>query len=150
MPAPSVTATAVDSGGSFTAGTYFYRVTAVDKDGQESLPSREVSVTVAANGKVNLTISNVGAASYKIYRGNGSFLQNSVRSTTNTNFEDTASAGTPATTPTVGKAMTRLLTDNMVSAAKTAASIQALLSSIANQGNTFIDTTLDDGETIPQ
>lgn len=55
------------AGGTLTAGTKWYRVTAV-VGGVETFPSLEDSITIAANRKVQIQCSNVvGATSYKIY-----------------------------------------------------------------------------------
>jgi len=70
LGAPQNLTAAAGSGGSLAAGTYFYRVTALDGAGGETLTSNEVSATVGASGKVTLTWNFVpNAQSYNVYRG---------------------------------------------------------------------------------
>jgi hypothetical protein len=55
---PTITIGTVATGGTLTAGTYFYKVTVLDYQG-ESLPSNEVSVTITAGQQPQLTIPAV-------------------------------------------------------------------------------------------
>lgn len=72
-------AAAVGSGGTFAAGTYFWVVTAVDSNGNESLPSAEFSQTLVLNGSATLTWAAVpGASSYRVYRGASAGAENVV------------------------------------------------------------------------
>ena len=58
------------SGGTLAAGTYYYKVTALDGADGETTASNEISATVSASGKVTLTWNFVpNAQSYNIYRG---------------------------------------------------------------------------------
>lgn len=58
------------AGGTLGAGTYYYKVTALDGAGGETPASSEVSITVSANHLVNLTWTPVtNAVSYNVYRG---------------------------------------------------------------------------------
>jgi hypothetical protein len=71
LSAPSTLA-AVDggAGGTLAAGTYFYKVTALDGAGGETTASNEASVAVAVNHKINLTWTAVtNATGYNVYRG---------------------------------------------------------------------------------
>lgn len=62
-------AAAADATSLFNAGTYFYKVSAVNTNG-ETLPSAADSQVVAVGEKVNITINQVaGATSYNVYRG---------------------------------------------------------------------------------
>jgi len=69
LPPPSgVTATAVASGGTFTAGTYYWKVTATDGQG-ETTGSAEVSRPVVAGGYATIAWAAVpGATGYRVYR----------------------------------------------------------------------------------
>lgn len=88
-------AAAVGSGGTFAAGTYFWKVTAVDGKGNESLASAEFSQTLVLNGSANLSWNAVpGAASYRVYRGSATGAENVVYANILTNaFTDTNGAG---------------------------------------------------------
>ncbi|HEX4774984.1 MAG TPA: hypothetical protein VH234_05715 [Candidatus Saccharimonadales bacterium] len=97
MSAPTGAAVgAATAGGSLTAGTYFYKISAIDGSGGETLPSTEVSGTTSG-GNLTLPISwNAvqGVISYRIYRGTSSGAEN-VFYTSNTNsFSDTGAAST--------------------------------------------------------
>ncbi len=71
-PPQNLTA-AAGSGGSLAAGTYFYKVTALDGANGETNVSNEVSAVVGASGKVTLTWNFVpNAQSYNVYRGTSS------------------------------------------------------------------------------
>jgi hypothetical protein len=58
------------AGGTLAAGTYFYKVTALDGAGGETTASTEASVTIAVNHLVNLTWTSVPLAvgGYNVYR----------------------------------------------------------------------------------
>lgn len=95
------TPTTAGSGGTFTAGTYFYKITAINSTG-ESLPSNEVSHSVVLNGTLTPTWAAVtGATGYKVYRGTSAGAENKLVTTTGavTTFTDTGTAGTTATVP---------------------------------------------------
>jgi lysophospholipase L1-like esterase len=67
-PSIAVQSTA-GSGGTFAAGTYYYKATATTASG-ESTGSDEVSATVALNGTVTIASSGqAGATGLKLYRG---------------------------------------------------------------------------------
>jgi len=67
---PTLTLGAIaTSGGTFAAGTYFWKVTAFNIHGQ-TLGSNEITATVPANGTVSLTWTAApGAQYYYVYRG---------------------------------------------------------------------------------
>lgn len=69
LPIPTgFTATAVGSGGTFAAATYYWKIAATDVLG-ETVPSTEASATIALNGSANLAWTAVsGATGYRIYR----------------------------------------------------------------------------------
>jgi hypothetical protein len=86
----SVVATGSATGGILPATTYYYVVTSVDTQG-ETLASTEASYT--ASGSTSSVLiqwgTASGAASYKVYRGTASGLQNLYFQTTALEFEDT-------------------------------------------------------------
>lgn len=106
-PAPpaSPSAAAVGSGGTFAAGTYFWKIAALGPWGEGS-PSSEVSATLVLNGSCNLAWGAVpGATGYRVYRGTTSggesvfYAPGNVTSFTDTNAASTG--GSPATNFTV-------------------------------------------------
>ena len=67
------------TGGNLGSGTYYYKVTAIDSAGGETLPSNEVSwqLTTGTTDVINLTWNAVaGATAYKVYRGTASNAEN--------------------------------------------------------------------------
>lgn len=97
------------TGGAVAAGTYYYKVSAMDETG-ETLPGTEsAAVTVdSSNNKVDLTWTAVaGATSYKVYRTttSGTYTTPALVGTATTNsFTDTLAiptAGAPLATATV-------------------------------------------------
>lgn len=94
------------TGGSITANTYFYVVTAVNSAGQ-TLASNEVSITTTgATSSNTLTWSPVaGATSYNVWRGTATGAEGNFQTTSATNFVDTsAGGGTAGTLPTTNTA----------------------------------------------
>lgn len=101
--APSgAAAAAVGSGGTFAAGAYFWKVTAL-YPGAESGPSGEVTATLVLNGSANLTWSALpaGATGAKVYRGTVTGGENVLVATLGavTSYTDTGTAGTAAAVP---------------------------------------------------
>lgn len=90
------------SGGTFGAGTFFWKVTAVDGNG-ETAGSNEVTATLVATGTQALSWAAVpGAQLYRIYRGTASNAQNTLVGTVSAlAFLDTGAAGTAKAVPTV-------------------------------------------------
>ncbi len=109
-PTQNNTSTAT-TGGTLAATTYYYKVTALDAAGGESLPSNEKSqVTTGSTSTVTLTWTSVtGAVAYKIYRGTtalgGSGSEVYLTTTTGTasagnlTYVDTGSVTAGAATP---------------------------------------------------
>lgn len=96
------------AGGSLTAGTYYYRVSATfNANGTpiETIASNEASGTTAGgNLTLPLTWTAVtGASGYKIYRGTSAGSENKLLATltsgTTTTYSDTGAAGTGASLP---------------------------------------------------
>ncbi len=95
--------TTASSGGTFAAGTYFWKVTAKSASG-ETLGSNEVSATLVANGTQALSwTAPAGWASFNIYFGTSAGNENIlVANVTTTSFTDTGGGTrTTATMPTV-------------------------------------------------
>lgn len=85
-----LTVTPVASGGTFTAGTYFYKITAANLVG-ETLGSTEVSASIVTNGSANLSwTAMAGAVTYNVARS----------TTTGTELYVTALLGVTGTTAT--------------------------------------------------
>lgn len=76
-PPSGLTATAVASGGTFAAGTYYWKITGVNARG-ETTASNEASVTLVLNGSATLAWSKlpVGTTGYRIYRGTAAGAEN--------------------------------------------------------------------------
>lgn len=78
LNAPSgVTVTGASSGGALFAGTYAYQVSAIDKNGGESVASAQVTLSVASGVQNKNTISweaQEGAVGYRVYGRQGSAL----------------------------------------------------------------------------
>jgi hypothetical protein len=90
------------TGGTFGAGTFFWKVTAVDGYG-ETAGSNEVTATLVATGKQDLSWAAVpGAQLYRVYRGTATNAENKLVGTVSgLAFTDTGSAGTAQAIPTV-------------------------------------------------
>lgn len=101
VPTLSLGATAT-TGGTFAAGTYYWKVTAKNASG-ESLASNEVSAVLAANGTQVLNWAAVPTAtSYDIYRGTVAGAQNSrVATVTALTYTDTGTSTAGPTPPAV-------------------------------------------------
>ncbi len=103
LAAPVLTAgTTFASGGTFGAGTYFWKVTAVTGYG-ETTGSNEITATLVSTGRKAMSWAAVaGAELYKVYRGTVSNTQNVLVATLDSatiTYTDTGIAGTAATVP---------------------------------------------------
>ncbi|WP_346925878.1 hypothetical protein [uncultured Arthrobacter sp.] len=112
ISAPSITlgATAT-TGGTFAAGTYYWKVTAINVAG-ETIGSNEATQAIAANGTQVLNWSAIsGATGYKVYRGTAPGAQSTLVATLGTvvTYTDTGIAGTAGTVPTVNSTGDSLL-----------------------------------------
>lgn len=75
-PPASLAAAAVGTGGTFAAATYFWKITAINSEG-ETTGSNEATATIVLNGSANLTWAAVtGATGYKIYRATSTGAEN--------------------------------------------------------------------------
>jgi hypothetical protein len=98
----SITGTGSGSGGTLAAGSYYYKVTAIDALGGESAASVESSVvtTTGSTSSVALTAGAVsGAVGYRFYRGTAMGAENTYYSSATITFTDTGAAGTSGTPP---------------------------------------------------
>jgi hypothetical protein len=96
IAAPTLTlGTTATSGGTFTAGTYYWKVSAKLASG-ETLPSAEVTATIATNGTQTFSWTVVPTAvSYNLFRGTTPGGENIlVANTAATTYTDTGTAGT--------------------------------------------------------
>lgn len=108
LAAPVLTLGATGTtGGTFGAGTFYWKVTAVTGYG-ETTGSNEVTATLVATGTQALSWAAVpGAQLYKVYRGTAAGAENTLVATVGagtTSHIDTGTAGTAATVPTVSTA----------------------------------------------
>lgn len=104
LPVPELTLGATaGTGGTFTAGATFWKITAINASG-ESMPSNEVTATLTATSTQVLNWGAVtGATGYKVYRGTAAGQENVLVTTlgTVTTYTDTGTAGTASTLPVV-------------------------------------------------
>lgn len=99
-PPSSPSAAAIGSGGTFAAGTYYWKITAIGPWG-ESSASGEVSATLALNGSCSLAWLPVpGATGYRVYRGTTPGGENAYYSVTGNGYTDTNAGSTAASPPT--------------------------------------------------
>lgn len=106
LAAPVLTkGTTATSGGTFGAGAFFWKVTAIDGNG-ETVGSNEVTATLVATGTQALSWAAVpGAQLYRVYRGTATNAENALLTTTaGLAFIDTGLAGTATAIPTVSTA----------------------------------------------
>ncbi|MFF2551820.1 phage tail tube protein [Nocardia sp. NPDC058058] len=99
--APTGLTGTASSGGTFTAATYYWKVTALFGTG-ETAGSSEFSLAVTASQKVALTwTTSAGASGYNVYRGTSAGAENVLVGTVGPvgAFTDTGAAGTAATVP---------------------------------------------------
>jgi hypothetical protein len=105
LAAPTITLGAsAGTGGTFTAGTYYWKATWVNANG-ETVGSNELSASVAANGTQVITVNTApaGATNWKLYRGTTAGGESVLVATTaaaTTSYTDTGAAGTAGTVPT--------------------------------------------------
>ena len=126
ISAPGTPTTALVAAGNLSAATYCYKVTALDANGGESLPSTEGTCRASSGSNKEITVAwtaVTGASGYRIYRGtatgaenvyfpcaavnSGSFTDTCTSSGTAYTFADLgASSGFSASVPTVASAYT--------------------------------------------
>lgn len=104
----SLKSTGSTTGGTLTAGTWYYKLTGVNAGG-ETLPSIETQVTTTGStSSVTLTWRrSLGVTGYKMYRGTttgGEILLATITDRTLTSYVDTGAATTSGAPPTVATA----------------------------------------------
>jgi hypothetical protein len=108
LTAPTQTATATaTTGGTLAAGTYYYKVTALNANGESLGSNEESQVTTGSTSTVTVSWGSVtGATSYRVYRGTAAGAEN-VYYTVNSGvtYTDTGAASTAGTPPTVAGAV---------------------------------------------
>lgn len=108
LAAPVLTRGATGAtGGTFAAGAFFWKITAVTGYG-ETAGSNEVTATLVANGTQALSwVLVAGAELYRVYRGTAAGAENVLVTTLGalaTSYTDTGTAGTAKPVPTVSAA----------------------------------------------
>lgn len=100
----TVTPTPSSTGGTILAGTYYYKVTALDSLGGETAASPEATATTTGTtSSVALAWAAVASAvSYKVYKGSAAGAENIVFAAPSNSFTDTGAAGTAGTPPSSG------------------------------------------------
>jgi hypothetical protein len=100
-PGP-ITATPETTGGTLAAGEYFYKVTALNANGETTGSPEANATTTGATGSVQLTWTAItGATSYNVYRGTTAGGESVVFNTATASFTDTGAEGAAGTVPTV-------------------------------------------------
>ncbi len=97
-----VTATAT-TGGTLSAGTYFYKIVAFDGASGSTVASAEVSAVVDGTSTTAVLLNwtaVVGATSYRVYKGTATNAQSSYYSPTTNTYTDTGLTGTTGTVST--------------------------------------------------
>lgn len=107
LPAPVITLGAASAGGSFAAGTYFWKLTATNTGG-ETIASNEVTATLTANQEQPINWTAVaGADGYRLYRGTAAGAENVlvavIASGATVTYTDLGAAGTEATPPSIDR-----------------------------------------------
>jgi hypothetical protein len=102
-----VKGTTSGTGGTFTAGSVFWVVTATDGEGNETVKSNEVTAVMAATSSQALSWAVVpGATGYKIYRGTATGVYNkrvvAISDGATVTYSDLGNAGTSASPPVTG------------------------------------------------
>lgn len=98
-------ATPSTTGGTLAAGTYYYRITALNAAGETTGSVEVNAVTTGTTSSVVLTWTAVtGATSYKIYKGTTAGGENTYFTSATATFTDTGTAGTAGTIPVVNTA----------------------------------------------
>lgn len=100
LPAPVQSALTTAAGGTLAAATYFYKVTALNANG-ETVGSNEQSIATPLNNKNTVSWAAVGGATnYRVYRGTAAGAENVFYAVGNvTSFVDTGAASTAGAPP---------------------------------------------------
>lgn len=94
------------TGGTLAAGTYYWKLTAINASGGETVGSNEVTATTtgSTSSQPLSWVAITGATGYKLYRGTVAGAENVLVTTlgTVTSYTDTGSPGTAGTVPSTG------------------------------------------------
>lgn len=95
-----LTATPSASGGTLAAGTYYYKVTALNAQGETIGSTEANATTTGSTGSVALSWTAVsGATSYKVYRGTSADGESVYFAASSNSFTDIGASGTAGTVP---------------------------------------------------
>ncbi len=115
LPTGQFSVSSSTSAGSLAAGTYYYMITCINPDGGETLPTGELTGTLASTGEIIITLNHATVAGCvgggKVYRGTASGGENvwlnkssnyytfGVSGFTGTSFTDDGTYTTNSATP---------------------------------------------------
>jgi hypothetical protein len=107
IAAPVITLGSAAAGGTFTAGAYYWKLTATNVAG-ETLGSNELSATLTANQSQPINWTAItGANGYRLYRGTVAGAENvlvtTITSGATVTYTDTGTAGTNASLPALDR-----------------------------------------------
>lgn len=106
--------TALTTGGTLAAATYFWVITALNASGQSMASNEVTATTTGSTSSATLGWNQMlGATSYRVWRGTTSGSENVYYTTTATSFVDTGASGTSSSLPvsnTTGTTYTPTLT----------------------------------------
>lgn len=107
LAGPAVTAT-IGAGGTLANGAYFYKVTAINAQGESTPGAEGTDTSASTNHTMALTWTAVtGATGYRVYRGTVTNTENKlIGSPTTNSFSDTGITGVTQTPPTTNTAGT--------------------------------------------
>lgn len=153
----TVTPTLHDDSGTGTLSdslTFYYRVTAVDADGNETFPSPEASQATGTGGAANVHdvalawTAVEGAASYRVYISQTSETYTGYVAAASNSYSHITDSPTLVTAdlPTTNAAKKGVITDAIVETARAAGTIASLINAVADQhplGTAFRTYTSD-------
>ncbi|MDX6471351.1 MAG: large repetitive protein, partial [Gaiellaceae bacterium] len=144
----SLTATQ-QGAGTLTAGTHYYRVTAM-VGGLESLASNEVQAVTANNGAVSLSWTGIaGALSYRLYRGDTQGGESAYQTVATAgggliSFLDQGASGSAATLPTASDVVAQETTATPLAWNAAASDVQSALEALAHIGAGYVVVARND------
>ena len=136
------------AGDSLGTNTYYYKVTAIDSTGGESLPSAEVSHTFASGATNYVTLSwtpVAGATAYRVYRGTAAGAENVYYVTTGTIVSTPYTTTYTTTAPLVNFLDTGATTNGSGTPPSTSS---AILSANINPSPSYVNKWLNSGTSI--
>lgn len=111
-PPTNLAAVAVGTGGTFAAGSFFWKITAINSQGETTV-SNEATATLVLNGSATLTWNQVtNATGYKVYRGTSTGAENhlitTIGSGSTLTYTDTGTVGSAVSPPGANTAIETL------------------------------------------